>query len=211
MPSRPKRAGKPLSRLDPRAPLVFDTRDLGRRAGAMRTVSRTVPAPTDLGIGVVGVPATAEIELDIRFESVVDGVYVSGTARAPLAGECVRCLDPFEDDLEATFGQLFAYPDRRDEEVAEDEDTLLMEGDLLDLEPVLRDAVVLALPLRPVCRDDCPGLCSECGARLADDPDHHHEAVDPRWAALRGFSGATAPGMDDDTSGAAGAGGNQES
>lgn len=177
----------------------------------MRTVSRTVPAPTDLGIGVVGVPATAELELEIRFESVVDGVYVSGTARAPLAGECVRCLDPYEGDLEATFGQLYAYPDRYDEEPAEDEETLRMEGDLLDLEPVLRDAVVLALPLRPVCRDDCPGLCPDCGARLADDPDHHHEVVDPRWAALRGFSGATAPGMDDDTSDAPGVGGNQES
>ena len=57
-----------------------------------------------------------------------------------------------------------------------------------DLEPVLRDAVVLALPFQPLCRDDCPGLCAECGARLADDPDHGHgDAVDPRWAALQGL------------------------
>jgi uncharacterized protein len=50
----------------------------------------------------------------------------------------------------------------------------------------LLGAVVLALPFQPVCQDDCPGLCTECGARLADDPDHRHEAaVDPRWAALQ--------------------------
>jgi uncharacterized protein len=48
--------------------------------------------------------------------------------------------------------------------------------------------VVPALPFQPVCRDDCPGLCSECGARLADDPDHHHDVVDPRWSALQGLA-----------------------
>jgi uncharacterized protein len=58
--------------------------------------------------------------------------------------------------------------------------------DDLDVEPVLRDAVVLALPLNPVCDPECPGLCPECGARLADDPDHTHEAaIDPRWSALK--------------------------
>ena len=57
--------------------------------------------------------------------------------------------------------------------------------DLIDLEPVLRDAVVPSLPFQPVCREDCPGLCSECGAHLAEDPEHHHEVIDPRWAALQ--------------------------
>ena len=50
---------------------------------------------------------------------------------------------------------------------------------------MLHDAVVLALPLQPLCRDDCPGLCATCGARLADDPEHHHDKVDPRWAGLQ--------------------------
>jgi uncharacterized protein len=66
-----------------------------------------------------------------------------------------------------------------------DDETSMLEDDLLDLEPLLRDAVVLALPFTPLCEDDCPGLCTECGARLADDPDHTHEApIDPRWAGL---------------------------
>lgn len=66
---------------------------------------------------------------------------------------------------------------------------------------MLRDAVVLALPMQPVCQDDCPGLCSECGVRLADDPDHHHDAVDIRWAALQGIAGSLESGDKDDTSG----------
>ena len=69
------------------------------------------------------------------------------------------------------------------------DETSRLEGDLLDLEPLLRDAVVLALPFQPLCQDDCPGLCVECGARLADDPDHGHETqIDPRWAALQGLA-----------------------
>ena len=72
-----------------------------------------------------------------------------------------------------------------------------LQDDLVDLEPLLRDAVVLALPFQPLCQDDCPGLCVECGARLADDPDHaHDEPVDPRWAALAAL---TEPEQDDQT------------
>jgi DUF177 domain-containing protein len=168
-------------RLDPRAPFVLDVRELGRQPGAMSRRSRTVPAPAGLGLDVIGVPEGSDVQLSVRLESVVEGVLVSGTARASLLGECVRCLDPVEGGLEAEYQELYVYPGRD-----ADDETSRLEGDLLDLEPVLRDAVVLALPLRPVCRADCPGLCSECGARLADDPGHRHEAADPRWAALRG-------------------------
>lgn len=168
--------------MDPRAPLVVDTRELGRRPGSMRRVSRTVPAPADLGIEVVRVPARSDVDLEIRLESVMEGVLVTGTARASLRGECARCLDPLERDLEATFQEMYVYPDHD-----ADDEAPRLEGDLLDLEPVVRDAVVLALPLAPVCRDDCPGLCQQCGARLADDAGHRHETSDPRWAALVGI------------------------
>jgi uncharacterized protein len=129
------------------------------------------------------------MELDLRLESVVEGVLVTGSARVTAAGACVRCLDPVSLELEARFQELFAYADRaaHHHEVGDDEDESeehTLEGDLLDLEGVLRDAVVPALPFQPVCRDDCPGLCSQCGARLADEPDHHHDVVDPRWSAL---------------------------
>ena len=113
----------------------------------------------------------------------MEGVLVTGTATAALEGECVRCLEPITDDLSAPFQELFVYDDHGIP--GEDDEVSLLEGDLLDLEPLLRDAVVLALPFQPLCEDDCPGLCTECGARLADDPDHtHEEPIDPRWAKL---------------------------
>jgi uncharacterized protein len=169
-------------RLDPDAPLVLDVRRLGRRPGSILRVSRSVPAPADLGLPVIGVPEGAIIELEVRLEAVADGVLVSGTAQAPLAGECVRCLEPVDDEIVADLVELYVIPGREG-----DEDTRWLQDDLIDLEPTLRDAVVLLLPLSPVCEDDCPGLCVECGARLADDPAHEHRQSDPRWAALQGL------------------------
>jgi uncharacterized protein len=184
-----------VSGLDPRSPLVLDTRELGRRPGAMQRVRRSVPAPDDLGVGgVVGVPPGTDVELDLRLEAVVEGVLVSGTARAAVAGECVRCLDPVGGEVVVDLQELYGYPDRAPEDhdgsEADDVD-LRVEDERIDLEPALRDAVVLALPLAPVCRDDCPGLCPECGARLADDVAHSHDTTDPRWAALGGLLGAS--------------------
>ena len=180
-----------MTSLDPRAPLVLDTRELGRRPGSQREVELTVPAPAQLGIEVLSVPEGAPVELDLRLEAVMEGVLLTGTATATLAGECVRCLQPIEDEVHVDLQELYVYPDQHDKAAEHDDsdlddETSQLEDDLLDLEPLLRDAVVLALPFQPLCRDDCPGLCIECGARLADDPDHAHEApIDPRWAGLQ--------------------------
>jgi uncharacterized protein len=176
--------------LDPKGPLVLDARSLQRRPGSMITVDRSVPAPAGLGVAMARVPEGAPIELDLRLESVLEGILVSGMADLPVAAECSRCLDPFDWHEEVDLTELFRYPatDARGvivEEADESEDPLpLVEDDLIDLEPTLRDAVVLTLPLAPLCSEDCPGLCSVCGVRLADDPQHEHETSDPRWAAL---------------------------
>ncbi len=164
---------------------MLDTRELGRRPGSQRRESRSAPAPADLGIDVLGVREGSPVELDLRLEAVMEGVLVSGTARVHVVGECARCLDPLEHDLEVELQELYTYDDEHDEPEEEDGEVSRLDGDLLDLEPLVRDAVVLSLPFRPLCRDDCPGLCVECGAHLADDPEHHHgERIDPRWAAL---------------------------
>jgi uncharacterized protein len=173
-----------MIRLDPRSPLVVDTRELGRRPGTMRKVHRTIAAPAGLGTDVIGIPEGSDLELDLRLEAVMEGILVSGTVRGRTAGECVRCLDPVEDEIEADVQELFVYPGRTPE--GEDETELReLVDEMIDLEPVLYDTLVPALPFQPVCRDDCPGLCSECGARLADAPGHTHESADPRWDALQ--------------------------
>ncbi|HEY5820372.1 MAG TPA: DUF177 domain-containing protein [Propionibacteriaceae bacterium] len=178
--------GSPHRPLDRRSGLVLDTHDLGRRAGAMKVVQTSVEAPAELGIDVIGVPPGSPVELDLRLESVVEGVLVSGTATVVVTGDCVRCLDEISDELEIDVQELFVYPDS---EATEDEASRL-EDDLIDLEPLLRDDVVLELPFQPLCREDCAGLCVECGANLNDQPDHSHAApVDPRWEKLRGLEG----------------------
>ncbi len=176
--------------LDPRSPFVLDTHELGRRAGSTRTVQRTVAAPADLGTEVIGIPEGADVELDLRLEAVMEGVLVTGSVRGRAVGECVRCLGEVVEDVDVTLTELYVYPERATAAADagdEDEDVRELEGDLIDLETALRDAVVPALPFQPLCRDDCPGLCSECGAPLADDPDHSHETLDPRWSALSGL------------------------
>ncbi len=193
---------------------MFDTHELGRRPGALQRLTREVAAPADLGIeGVIGVPEGSPVELGLRLESVMEGVLVTGTARASAEGECVRCLEPLRQEVAADFQEMFSYPssdgsDARghrkaaaDDDAEEDEDIIPLEDGMFDLEPVLRDAVVLALPMQPVCREDCAGLCPECGVSLNDNPDHHHEAVDIRWAALQGLADSLGTGEKDDMSG----------
>jgi uncharacterized protein len=175
-------------RLDARSDLVIDTHELGRGAGRTMPVRRTAEAPAELGIAVIGVPQGSPIELDLRLEAVVEGVLVTGTADVRMAGQCVRCLVDLTDDSVVDFQELYVYPDKldsaSDDADSEDEVRYLI-GDLLDLEPVLRDAVVLDLPFQPLCRPDCAGLCPDCGADLNADPEHQHDTpIDPRWTGL---------------------------
>ena len=165
---------------------VFDMRSLGRQPGSFRDETRTAHAPDGLGSGLVLVPAGADVALDLRFEAVSEGVLVTGSAVAPLTGECARCLDPLTSSVEVDLQELYRYLPDPGEDESDDEERFL-DGDRLDLEPAFRDAVVLALPLSPLCREDCPGLCAECGVRLADaGPLHGHgEETDPRWGPLR--------------------------
>ena len=169
---------------------MFDVKDLGRSPGSMRTLTEHVPAPGDLGVALIGVQEGSDVELDLRLEAVHEGILVSGTAVAAVTGECGRCLDPLAYDLEVNVQELFFYEEPSPADLDEEEDTQRwVEHESIDLEPVLRDAVVTALPFQPVCRENCEGLCSECGIHLADETGYHHEIVDPRWAALQGFTG----------------------
>jgi uncharacterized protein len=171
-----------------RSPFVYDLRELGRRSGSLREYQRHVPAPAGLGLDLIGVPEGAPLKLELRLESVTEGVLVTGTVAAPLTGQCGRCLEPVSAELDVDICELFAYRDSITDETTEADEVHRIDGDLLDVEPVVRDVVVLALPWTPVCRPDCPGLCADCGQRLDELPaGHKHEMIDPRWAALAAF------------------------
>ena len=163
--------------------LVLETHSLRRQVGQMIRVQRTVPAPADLDVDMIGVPEDSPLELDLRLESVGEGVLATGTVEATLEGECSRCLDPIKEELLLDVQELYFYPDKE----ADEDASRVSAEETIDLDPVVRAAVVLNLPFSPLCRDDCGGLCPDCGANLNDDPDHDHpDRIDPRWSALEG-------------------------
>ena len=116
----------------------------------------------------------------------MEGVLASGTVTADVTGECSRCLAPLTDHVEVDLTELYAYADSVTEDTTDEAEVSRIVGDLIDLEPAVRDAVLLELPNAPLCREDCPGVSP-------DDPESWvfvpagtaHERIDPRWAALQ--------------------------
>ena len=149
---------------------------------------------------LISVPAGEVIEVDLKLESVTEGVLATADVFATAMGECIRCLDPIAIDIDRSFQELFRYEvhhekgskgskkRRPSDDVIDDldvDDELLMQGDYMDLEIPLRDAIVLALPVNPLCSEQCLGLCQQCGEKWELLPEGHaHEQIDPRWAAL---------------------------
>jgi uncharacterized protein len=138
-----------------------------------------------MGVELARVPAGADLALEVQLDGLSEGVLVTATGTAPLAGECARCLEPFTSATKIRFRELFVLA--QDALLADEADSYLLDGSgMLDLEPALRDAVVLELPLSPLCGEACQGLCPDCGVRLADaEPGHGHEQRGRLWDALK--------------------------
>ncbi len=171
--------------VNPASPWVVDTRLLERRPGTMRTLRTTLATEEPMGIEILAVPAGEPVELDVRLESVVEGVLVSGRASTRAVGECARCLTAIEVPVEAELRELYAYPNSLTAQTIDEDELPVIADERIDLEQLVRDEIVTAMPLAPVCRPDCQGLCVDCGGRLDDlEPGHTHEILDPRWAAL---------------------------
>ncbi len=161
---------------------LIPVHDLMHRAGTMREISTSIKIEQALGAGLAQLPKDTGIALQIRLESVHEGIYVSGTLETKAQAECSRCLDPLSLPIKVDIQELFAYS-------LEVEDDLLVQDEQIDLEQVIVDSVVLNLPFTPICSEDCLGLCPECGLKMNDDPDHAHEApIDSRWNELKNFS-----------------------
>lgn len=153
--------------------LRVDIADLLAHPGARREVHLEA-ALADLGTSVVHVAADAPVVLDLLFERVSDGIVVRGDVSAVWRAECSRCLTDLEERMTRSVSELY-------EPEPIDGETYLLEAPELDLEQLVRDAVLLELPLAPHCGPDRAGQCA--GLAAADDA-ADHEPTDPRWAAL---------------------------
>ncbi|MEI9907244.1 MAG: YceD family protein [Actinomycetota bacterium] len=181
---------------------LFNAHDLPRRAGEMREYSFDIALPERVGIDVIAVEADEDVHCEMKLESVTEGVLVSAQISAIADGECMRCLEPVELDIHRSIQELYRYApekahtkDQRkkaqefEDDLDIDED-LMMDGEFINLEVPIRDALVLDLPINPLCSADCLGLCPECGVKWSALPtDHHHEVIDARWAQLGQLSG----------------------
>lgn len=151
------------------------------RPGAYRDIEVSNPLP-DVRNALAEVADEGEVRAELRAESVVEGILVTGTATGDGRFECARCLDAIEGPVEVEVCELFLAPGH---DAPAEEEAYEVKGTEIDLEPMLRDALTLALPLNPICSADCQGLCATCGKNLNKGPcECRYEEIDPRWAAL---------------------------
>lgn len=169
--------GRVKTRLN--GPFVVPVRDIVRHPGEMREHRFSVTLPEQWGEGIVSFEPGSDFDLDVRVESVHEGILVSGTADAEYTGVCGRCLVDITEPVEVEFQELFAYP-------GEEETDFEVQDDHVDLETLVREAAVLSLPFQPVCQPDCPGLDPKTGERLTEGTRAEEDvSIDPRWSALR--------------------------
>ncbi|MFY9263565.1 MAG: DUF177 domain-containing protein [Actinomycetaceae bacterium] len=168
---------------------IIPVADLPKVAGTERDIVLTLPAPEECGVQLIGVPAGEPMEVELRLQTLSEGIFVNGYVSTHVVGQCSRCLTDISKDIEEQVAELLFWPEQRqlliDEGDEEGEELPVIVDDQIDLEPILRDAIVLSLPFSPLCQPDCQGLCAECGERWEDLPDDHvHEKLNPAFAAL---------------------------
>ncbi len=160
-------------------PFVVPVAVLRKQAGSVRHV---VVEGLLSGLGHLGVfvPEGAMVHADLGLCSDPGGVTASGTVSTDWVGECRRCGGAVEGRVVAAVRERYVPEDAADE----DEDAYRMVDDVIDLEPLVRDAVLLELPLAPLCAETCLGLCPQCGTNWNESPCDCRPAADPRWAPL---------------------------
>jgi uncharacterized protein len=176
-------------------PFLLNTYELPRRAGELKEYQLDIETVTRIGVPLIAVQEGDVIEVDVRLESVTEGILLSAEIYAVAQGECIRCLDPVEVVIDRKIQELYRYEPtnekgrrkrREDEDIDLDgEEELQMEGDLMNLEIPIIDAIILTLPVNPLCSQECLGLCPDCGEKWESLPQGHaHEVIDARWSGL---------------------------
>ena len=180
---------------------IFNTHDLPHRAGEMREYELDLKVTESVGVDLLSVKPGEIIEVDLRLQSVDEGVLATARVIATATGECTRCLKPISWPIDENFTELYYYEitpnksakrgaksNKDDDLDLEEDDLSFMVGDEIDLELAIRDAVILNLDINPLCTEDCAGLCPGCGEKWINLPaDHAHTPDDPRWSALKDF------------------------
>jgi len=163
-----------------RRAFLVNVAELLRRPGTTRDVVFSAPVER-LAVVDARIPEGTEVGVDLHLEALPDALTVTGTVAAPWEGTCRRCLEPAHGHVVAAVTELYSpHPDS--------DEIWPLSGDQLDLYPLVCEALMLELPLAPLCRDDCAGLCPECGTnRNLADCGHGERAPDRRWAALEGL------------------------
>lgn len=162
--------------------LQIPVKDLINKPGTMKELQLNHSLDYPLGTEVIAVAKGKELVLSVRLESVHEGILVTVSGRAEASAECSRCLEPMAEDVEIELQELFQYH-------PQEEDDFVVEQDRINLEQALIDAVVPNLPIKPLCREDCPGLCADCGEKLDVGTHEHQKPIDPRFDVLKDFGG----------------------
>lgn len=179
------------------SPWTVPVAQVASRPEQSKQIDADFPAPSGIGDEIIGVKEGEPVHVSGSFDSIVDGLILNASINAPVHAECTRCLKPIKRDWTTHVTAFFPYKDERDnrnqpdevdiiagEEESEDTYPLFDNGAFANLEALLRDTLVDELPLQPLCREDCRGLCSQCGVDLNENPDHVHETTDIRFAGL---------------------------
>jgi len=166
------------------APFAINVFDVSHRIGEERVVTLDEVLAEHWGEGVVNVAKGDTVSVEFRLDGLHDGILVSADITATATGECVRCLEPVTVPVQVDFQELFAYSPTEELEFS-------VHDNYVNCEPLVRDAVVLALPFQPLCNEDCLGLDPETGEKLAEPRDRNASSIDPRWAALEALASTT--------------------
>jgi uncharacterized protein len=160
-----------------RNPFLIDVGEELRHPGVRRTLAHTAPLP-GVALSTTRVPDDADVTAELVVEAQGATIIVQGTVSAPWVGECRRCLGPTEGEITADVHEVF-------EQSPTEGETFPLVGEHVDLAPMLRETLALALPLAPLCTDDCAGPDPEDHpVRVPADDDADARPADPRWAAL---------------------------
>lgn len=183
------------------SPWAIPVAQIASRAGQSHHIDAVFPAPSGIGDDVIGVKEDADVNVGGSIDSIVDGLIATLRISAPVHAQCTRCLTPIKRDWVANTTVFFPYDsqasDQGDwgggaeieivagEDESEDTYPLSADGAFVDIEALLRDTLVEELPMQPLCRPDCRGLCPQCGLNLNEHPGHRHDATDMRFDALK--------------------------